>query len=87
MLRFRGTDGKAYRAPDGVLAVEVCDSSGRPATVFVIRGNEVVRYSSGDEGFLRYCSAYGLTPSVCMSVKDGDLWDGKGGGKVITKVK
>lgn len=88
MLRFRGSDGKAYRAPEGILSVEVCDASGRPAAVFVIRGDrEVVRYAPGDDGFLRYCAAYGLTPAVCVSMEDSDLWDGKGGGRVIAKVK
>lgn len=78
VLRFRAKDGKVFKAPAGIVAVEICNGDGHPAVVVMDHGyGHVSVYTHEDPEFLRYCTSFGITPSPLIQVDDDSVWDGK----------
>lgn len=77
MLRFRNKDGKAFKAPEGIVSVEMCDDAGNPAVVLLLHSRgHVSMYKAGEPEFARYCLATGAVSSSLRELADGDVWDG-----------
>lgn len=88
MIRLRDKNGKAYKTPAGITALEVCDVDGKPALVFVLNPDgSIDMHSSGEPAFNRYCKRYGLDKAEVVGITDEDVWKGgeRRGPVVVTK--
>lgn len=88
MLRFRDSAGKVYKAPAGIVAIEICNDAGAPGAVVVVKGTgRVGVYTPGDPEFATYCSSFGVSPSAFREVGEDDVWTGgRSRGSTITTV-
>ncbi len=59
MIRIRHKNGKVSTAPADALAVEICDTEGRPAVVLVnLPDGRIRQLEAGSPEFEHYCKLY-----------------------------